>query len=53
MKCGRLGLQKEMQALTEIIWISEIMPEECHNVVICPIYNKVDKSECSNYREIR
>jgi hypothetical protein len=37
-----------MQTLTEIIWTREITPEECHNTVICPIYNKVDKLECSN-----
>jgi hypothetical protein len=30
---------------------TEIMPEECRNAVICPIYNKVDKLECGNYRE--
>jgi hypothetical protein len=41
-----------IQDLILIIWRSERMPNEWNKSIICPIYKKGEKSECSNYREI-
>jgi hypothetical protein len=45
-----LELRKEIHAVIEVIWINEIMPEEWHTAIICPIHKKGDKLQCSNYR---
>jgi sorting nexin-29 len=47
-----LELWKEIHALIEVIWINEILPEEWHTAIICPIHKKGDKLQCSNYRGI-
>jgi len=37
------------QDLVFNLWRSERMPNEWNKSIICPIYNKGEKSECSNY----
>jgi hypothetical protein len=43
---------KGIQGLREVIWITEIMLEEWHMTIICPVHKKAEKLECSNYRGI-
>jgi hypothetical protein len=45
-------MTQRIQDLILNIWRSEIMPNEWNKPIICPIYNKGEKSECSNYRGI-
>jgi len=45
-------MTQRIQELILNIWRSEKMLNEWNKSVICPIYKKGEKSECSNYRGI-
>ena len=43
-------MTQRIQELILSVWRSERMPNEWNKSIICPIYKKGEKSECSNYR---
>jgi hypothetical protein len=45
-------MAQRIQDLILNIWRSERMPNEWNKSIICPMYKKGEKSECSNYRGI-
>jgi len=45
-------MTQRIQELILNIWRSEKMFNECNKSVICPVYKKGGKPECSNYRGI-
>ena len=45
-------MTQRIQELILNIWRTEKMPNEWNKSIICPIYKKEEKSECSNYRGI-
>ena len=45
-------MTQRIQELILNIWRTEKMPNEWNKSIICPIYKKGEKSECSNYRGI-
>ena len=42
-------ITQRIQELILSIWRSERMPNKWNKSIICPIYKKEEKSECSNY----
>jgi predicted sugar kinase len=34
------------------MWEKEELPEEWKDLIIVPIYKKIDKTDCSNYRNV-
>jgi hypothetical protein len=48
----KAGVRKncsEIHKLTNSIWNKEEMPEEWKELITVTIYNKADKTDCSNY----
>jgi len=45
-------MTQRIQELILNVWRTERMPNEWNKSIICPIYKKGEKSECSNYRGI-
>ena len=52
IKAGRKTICCEMQKLVISIWNEEELPNEWKESIIVPIYKKVNKTGCSNYRGI-
>ena len=50
IKAGGRTIHCEIHKLTVSIWNREELPEEWKELIIVPIYKKVDKTDCSNYR---
>jgi hypothetical protein len=49
LKNGESSLVNEM---IQQVWISETLPENWTEKVLCPVYKKGDKLVCKNYRGI-
>jgi len=45
-------IRSEIHKLIKSIWNKEELPEEWKELITVPIYTKVDKTDCSNYRGI-
>jgi hypothetical protein len=52
IKAGGGTIRSETHKLTNSIWNKEELPEGWKESIIVPIYNKGDKTDCSNYRGI-
>jgi len=52
IKHGGRTLKKKIRKLICNIWNSEILPVQWNQGIICPIYKKGDRLNCSNYRPI-
>jgi hypothetical protein len=52
IKHGGSMLRRRIHHLTEEVWETEQMPQEWSTALICPIYKKGNKLECSYYRGI-
>jgi len=50
IKIGRSELLQRIFDLLLQIWDHERMPKEWEIGIICPIFKKGDRRECSNYR---
>lgn len=48
---GELLLEKSTMIINQA-WTLEIMPSKWNETVTCPIYKKVDRTMCTNYRVI-
>jgi len=51
-KIGGPALQARVHNLIKTIWMKEIIPKDWAISMICPIYKKGDKTQCSNYRGV-
>jgi hypothetical protein len=51
IKAGGRTIRSEIRKLITSIW-NEELPEEWKESIIVPLYQKSDKTECSNYRGI-
>jgi hypothetical protein len=49
IKAGGTKIRSEIHKLINSIWNKEEMPEEWKEFIIVTIYNKADKTNCSNY----
>jgi hypothetical protein len=52
IQAGRDTLFSEIHKLINCIWNKEVFPEQWKESIIVPIYEKGDKTDCSNYRGI-
>jgi sorting nexin-29 len=52
LKCGGPDLIRHLHRLINEIWEIEEMQEEWKTGLICPIFKKGDKLNCSNYRGV-
>jgi hypothetical protein len=52
MKAAYMAVRFEIHKIINSICNKEELPEEWKEAIILPIYNKGDKTDCSNYRGI-
>jgi hypothetical protein len=52
IRYGGRTLKKKMHKLMLNIWNNERLPAQWNEGIICPIYEKCDRLNCSNYRPI-
>jgi hypothetical protein len=52
IKHGGRKLWIRIYQLIKRVWETEQMPQEWSTAIICPLYKKGNKLECSNYRGI-
>jgi len=52
IKYGGNKLLNRIYELVRQIWEEERIPVECKKTIIVPIYKKVDRDRCENYRGI-
>jgi hypothetical protein len=52
IKVGGRRVRSEIHKLINSIWNKEELPEQWKESIIVPIYEKGDKTDCSNYRGI-
>jgi hypothetical protein len=52
IKAGGQTIRSEIHKRIKFIWNTEELPEEWKALIIVSIYNKGDKTDCSNYRGI-
>jgi hypothetical protein len=52
IKTGGRTIRSEIHKLINSIWNKEELPEQWKESIIVPIYKKIDKTDCSNYRGI-
>jgi hypothetical protein len=48
----KVGQFVDIHKLINSIWNKEELPEQWNESIFVPIYKKVDKTDCSNYRGI-
>jgi hypothetical protein len=52
IKHGGRTLKQKIYKLIQNIWNTETLPAQWKEGIICPIYKKGDRLDCSNYRSI-
>jgi len=52
IKAGGIRIHYEIHKLIIFIWNREDLPEEWKEAIITPMYQKDDKTDCSNYTGI-
>ena len=52
IKAGSRTIHSEIHKLINSIWNKEELPEEWKESIILSVYNKGDKTHCSNYRGV-
>jgi hypothetical protein len=56
LNCGRAAenggpqLVDALEGVIQLAWTSETLPESWTKGVLCPVYKKGDKLDCTNYR---
>jgi hypothetical protein len=52
IKAGGSKICSEIRKLINSIWNKEELPDQWKESIVVPVYNKSDKTDCSNYRDI-
>jgi len=50
IQAGHRTIRSDIRKLTNSIWNKEELPQELKELITVPIYEKADKTDCSNYR---
>jgi hypothetical protein len=52
IKHGGRTLRQKIHRLIHNIWITETLPAQWNEAIICPIYKRGDRLNCNSYRPI-